>query len=71
MTDTAELLRLVHEIANPCEQLRRRAMTIAGDASAPAEIRQATADLGATVEHLFEIARYIMKEGGPASAGRQ
>lgn len=71
MTDTTQLLRLVHEIANPCEELRRRAVSIAGDAAVPIEIRQATADLGATIEHLFEIAHYIMKESAPASTGRR
>lgn len=67
MTDTAQLLRLVHEIADPCEELRRRAVLIAEDASAPPEIRQATADLGATVEHIFEIAHYILKTTRPIS----
>lgn len=67
MTDTAKLLRLVHEIADPCEELRSLAGSIAKDTSAPAEIRQATADLGATVEHLFEIAHYIMKTDRPTS----
>lgn len=67
MTETAQLLRLVHGIADPCEELRRLAGSIATGTSAPADIRQATAGLGATVEHLFEIAHYIMKSGGLAS----
>ncbi|MGA1834220.1 hypothetical protein [Rhizobium wenxiniae] len=67
MTDTAQLLRLVHEIADPCEELRRHAVMIAEDASVPAELRQATADLGATVEHIFEIAHYILKTARPIS----
>lgn len=61
MPDTAQLLKIVHAIADPCEDIRRQAAAIADDPSAPVEMRQATADLGATVEHLFEIAHYIMK----------
>lgn len=61
MSDTTQLLRLIHEIAEPCEELRRRAAVIAQDPAETLERRQATADLGATIEHLFEIAKYILK----------
>lgn len=57
-----ELLKLIREIADPCEDIIAKAGTIAADPSQPPEIQQASADLVATVEQLFQIAHYIMDE---------
>jgi hypothetical protein len=55
-----ELLKLIHSIADPCEDIIAKAGDLAGDPSQPPEIQQASADLAATVEQLFQIAHYIM-----------
>lgn len=55
-----ELLKLIHSIADPCEDIIAKAGYLAGDPSQPPEIQQASADLAATVEQLFQIAHYIM-----------
>jgi hypothetical protein len=61
MTDTGQLLRLIHGIADPCEAIRSRAMIVSKDPAVPADIRQATADLGKAIEHVFEVASYIIE----------
>jgi lipoate synthase len=55
-----ELLKLIHRIADPCEDIIAKAGALAGDPSQQPEIQQASADLAATVEQLFQIAHYIM-----------
>lgn len=55
-----ELLRLIHSIADPCEDIIAKAGVLAGDPSQPPENQQASVDLAATVEQLFQIAHYIM-----------
>lgn len=60
-TTAQELLKLIHSIADPCEDIIAKAGDLAGDPSQPPEIQQASADLAATVEQLFQIAHYIMK----------
>lgn len=55
-----ELLKLIHSIVDPCENIIAKAGDLAGDPSKPPEIQQASADLAATVEQLFQIAHYIM-----------
>lgn len=45
-----ELLKLIHSIADPCEDIIAKAGVLAGDPSQPPEIQQASADLAATVE---------------------
>ena len=59
-TTAQELLKLIHSIADPCEDIIAKAGVLAGDPSQPPEIQQASADLTATVEQLFQIAHYIM-----------
>ena len=49
-----ELLKLIHRIADPCEDIIAKAGALAGDPSQPPEIQQASADLAATVEQLFQ-----------------
>jgi hypothetical protein len=60
MSETIQVLRLIHEIADPCEEIRRRSAAIVSDQGETLEARQAAADLGATIEHLFAIASYMM-----------
>lgn len=59
-TTKQELLKLIRSIADPCEDTIAKAGVLAGDPSQPPEIQQASADLAATVEQLFQIAHYIM-----------
>lgn len=56
-----DLLHLLSTIADPCETIRREAMDIAAGNDGPADMRQASADLAATIDHMFEIAGYILK----------
>ena len=55
-----ELLKLIHKIADPCEDIIAKSGALAGDPSQPPEIQQASADLAVPVEQLFQIAHYIM-----------
>lgn len=55
------LLDLMRQIADPCETIRQKANDIALSNEGAADMRQASADLAATIEHMFEIASYIMK----------
>jgi hypothetical protein len=60
MATTHELLDLIHDIADPCENVRAKAVALAGDPAESADVQQATADLAATIEQMFAIARYIL-----------
>ncbi|MEB2846647.1 hypothetical protein GAO09_10265 [Rhizobiales bacterium RZME27] len=61
MQSPQELLHLMSTIAEPCESIRRKAVDMAAGNEEPADMRQASADLAATIDHMFEIARYMLK----------
>lgn len=59
---TDDLLRLVHEIADPSEAIIQAAQQIAADTDTAPEIATACRDLETTMRHAFDIAAYLLKE---------
>lgn len=64
MASVGDLLRDVHNIADPCEKLRQGFAEIASDDANDPELRQAAADLADAIEHVFRVARYIADKTG-------
>jgi len=67
MTSRERLLAKVHDIADPCEELRQGFRALAADPSTPADVQQASLDLADAIEKVFQIAHYIMKSETSAS----
>lgn len=67
MTSIAQLLVKVHDIADPCEELRQGFRALATDPSTPSDVQQASLDLADAIEKVFLIAHYIMKRETSAS----
>lgn len=61
MTTREQLLAKVHDIADPCEELRQGFRALATDPSTPSDVQQASLDLADAIEKVFQIAHYIMK----------
>ena len=61
MTSRQQLLAKVHDIADPCEELRQGFRALAADPSIPSDVQQASLDLAEAIEKVFQIAHYIMK----------
>lgn len=64
MASVPDLLKDLHNIADPCEQLRQGFTEIASDNANDPELRQAAADLAGAIDHVFRVARYIADKTG-------
>ncbi|WP_430256785.1 hypothetical protein [Neorhizobium sp. DAR64872/K0K18] len=67
MTSRQQLLAKVHDIADPCEELRQGFRALAADPSTPPDVQQASLGLAEAIEKVFQIAHYIMKSETSAS----
>lgn len=67
MTSKEQLLAKVHDISDPCEEVRQGFRALATDPSTPSDVQQASLDLADAIEEVFLIAHYIMKRETSAS----
>lgn len=61
MTSKEELLAAVHDIADPCEEIRKGFRALAADPATPPDVQQASLDLAQAIDGVFMIAHFILK----------